>query len=391
MSSTSKFQNLKRDRDNPAIFTIIVAAGQGSRFGNETPKQFCDMGGFVPLRKVVGLFLSFDFIKGVLCVIPEGYRKRYNELLTDISDDRLLPFVYGGDTRQESVENGLKDLQKYTPEYVLIHDACRCYCSKEIIYNVCNGLFSGAEAVVPAIKSVDAVRYDGKSIDKNQVEFVQTPQGFRYDKISKLHEKYANKEFADDASMCDCEDIEVVTVSGSIKNKKITYKSDIESKVYRTGYGYDAHKFSADKNRALYIMGEKIDGFPGLDGVSDADVGVHSLVDAILGALCLGSIGEQFPEDNPKNRNIRSLIFLEHCRKLLLRNNANIMNIDTTIICELPKISRYAGNMRRNIARCLGITPSIVNIKGKTTEGMGFEGRREGISATSILTLMMKI
>ena len=387
MSSISRSRSLRQDRGNPRVIAIIAAAGKGTRFGGAVPKQFCDVGGGVPLRRSVELFLSLGFVSGVVCVIPEACEQIYESLVRDIKSGRLLPFVVGGLTRQKSVRNGLLAIKPRLPEYVLIHDACRCYCSRDVVSGVYGALLNGAEAVVPTIAPVDSVRCDGKSVSRSKIGLVQTPQGFRYETIAELHDRYANEEFADDASLCDRAGIEVVTVNGSIENKKITYRSDVQSITYRIGCGYDAHKFSGDASRKLYIMGQKIDGYPGLAGVSDADVGVHSLVDAILGALCLGSIGEHFPETDPKNEGIASTTFLEHCRELLVKHRASIVNIDTIIICEKPRISDYSENMKEIVARCLHIEPSIINIKGKTTEGMGFEGRGEGISAISVVTL----
>ena len=387
MSSISRSRSLKQDRGNPQVFVIIVAAGKGTRFGGRVPKQFCDMGGFVPVCRAVDLFLSLSFVSGVVCVISEACKRMYSDFVHDIKDGRLFPSVVGGLTRQKSVRNGLLAMRQQPPEYVLIHDACRCYCSTEVVERVYCALLDGAEAVVPTIAPVDSVRYDSKSVNRGKVELVQTPQGFLYKTIAELHDRYSSEEFADDASLCDRAGVKVVTVSGSIENKKVTYRSDIQSMIYRTGCGYDAHKFSDDPNRKLYIMGQKIDGYPGLAGVSDADVGMHSLVDAILGALCLGSIGEHFPENDSQNRNVCSRFFLEHCRELLVMHRTSVVNIDTTIICEKPKISDYSENMKEIVARCLHIEPSIINIKGKTTEGMGFEGRREGISAISVVTL----
>ena len=159
----------------------------------------------------------------------------------------------------------------------------------------------------------------------------------------------------------------------------------------RIGYGYDAHRFSDDTDRKLRLMGQFIEGYRGLAGISDADVGIHSLVDAILGALCLGDIGTHFPPSDPSNKDISSLVFLDYCREKLSDNRADIVNIDTTIICEKPKISVYTQHMKKIISHYLQIEPEIINIKGKTTEGMGFEGRKEGIAAISVVMIRKRV
>ncbi|MBQ2173721.1 MAG: 2-C-methyl-D-erythritol 2,4-cyclodiphosphate synthase [Alphaproteobacteria bacterium] len=368
-------------------FAIIVAAGYGQRFGGKFPKQFCPIGGFVPLEQSIELFLSCEFISGVICVIPAGYLNVYIELVAGISDVRLLLPVFGGNTRQKSVSCGLDAIAEHNPDYVMVHDASRCYCRRALLSRIHERIRLGSEAVIPVISPVDSVRYDDIGVSRDRIKLVQTPQAFKYDTIRRLHKKYADKMVTDDASLCDIDGVKVDAIEGDRSNIKLTYKSDIAFATYRTGHGYDAHRFSSAPKRELYLMGVKIEGYSGLEGISDADVGVHSLVDAILGALCLGSIGDHFPEHDPKNKGVCSLIFLEHCREFLTQASADIVNIDTTIVCEEPRVSGYSENMKKVIADCLKIDRSIINIKGKTNEGMGFEGRREGISATSLVTI----
>ena len=390
MLSISKSQSLRRDKVNK-IFVIIAAAGLGQRFGGDSPKQFCVIGGISPLRKTVDLFLSLDFISGIVCVIPGEFRKLYETIVKDISDDRLIEPAIGGNKRSDSVRSGLEAIKQHNPRYVLIHDAARCYCKSDVVKRVYEKLLNGAKAVVPTISSTDSVRYNGVGVDRAKVEFSQTPQGFEYDLILSLHEKYKEQTFTDDASLCDLEGIKVESVPGDIKNKKITFKSDVEQMIFKTGFGYDAHRFSEEHKRKLFIMGKEIPAHKGLEGISDADVGIHSLVDAILGALCLGDIGQHFPENDPKNKGADSRNFLSYCKDLLNERNAEIINIDATIICESPRISKYSDEMKKIVANCMEISESIVNIKGKTTEGMGFEGRKEGISAMTVVTIRIPL
>ena len=386
MLSTNKSQSSKQDKDNFKIYAVIAAAGLSKRFGSEYPKQFISLDGYSSIRKSVDLFLSNSDINGVVCVIPEGYYKDYLEIFRDVADLRLFTPVIGGDSRKDSIRQGLETLIDYHPDFVLIHDAARPYCDPQIIEDVISALKNGAKAVVPAVESIDSVRLNGKSVNRSDIKLIQTPQGFDFRTILGLHNKYRDLSVSDDAALCDLENIPVQLIEGDINNKKITYKSDIHT-CFKTGFGYDAHRFSTNPNRKLILMGCEIPNFIGLDGVSDADVGIHSLVDAILGALGEGSIGEHFPDNDPKNRNADSKTFLIYCKDLINKKKSIIINIDTTIICELPNISQFSKTMKKIISNCLNINENCINIKGKTTEGMGFEGRKEGISAYSIVTL----
>lgn len=386
MLSTNKSQNSRHGKDNFKIYAIIAAAGLSQRFNSDYPKQFLPINGSSLIRESVNLFLSNDNVDGIICVIPDGYYEEYLSIFGSINDVRILSPVIGGPSRKESVRRGLESLSNHHPDFVLIHDAARPYCSSKIIDEVILNLKNGEKAVVPAISSIDSVRIKDKSVNRDNVKLIQTPQGFDFNMILDLHNKYQDLPTSDDAALCDLERIHVKLVDGDINNKKITYKTDI-STYFKTGFGYDAHKFSKDSNRKLILMGYEIPNSIGLEGVSDADVGTHSLIDAIFGALGEGSIGEHFPENDPKNENADSKNFLIYCNNLLKKKKATIANIDTTIVCEFPNISTFSQKMKKIIANCLNIDESFINIKGKTTEGMGFEGRKEGISAYSIVTL----
>ncbi|MDR1391169.1 MAG: 2-C-methyl-D-erythritol 2,4-cyclodiphosphate synthase [Holosporales bacterium] len=373
------------------FFAVIVAAGKGRRFGEGTPKQFCCIGGSFPIKKSVELFLSFDFVSGIVCAIPSGFQEVYTEIFKSVNDPRLLQPVVGGGRRSDSVRIALKVISQYSPNYVLIHDAVRCFCPRFVVENVFQALNSGAKAVIPEIFPTDSVRVNGKSVSRSSVKLSQTPQGFCFEVIYQLHQKYKDKDFTDDATLCELEDIDVTSVMGDVLNRKITFQSDVAKEVFKTGFGYDAHRFSETPEKKLYLMGREIENHKGLEGISDADVGIHSVVDAILGALGAGSIGEHFPASEPKNKNADSKIFLKYCRELLIKKEARLTSIDTTIVCESPNISAYATEMKRTIASYLEVPKSSINIKGKTTEGMGFEGRREGISATTIVTIKQNV
>ncbi|MDR1333200.1 MAG: 2-C-methyl-D-erythritol 2,4-cyclodiphosphate synthase [Holosporales bacterium] len=370
-------------------FAVIAAGGSGSRYGGGVPKQFISINGRSPLRRSIELFLSVGRVDKVICIIPRGSEIEYQRTCCGLDSHKLLEPVIGGDSRSESVRIALAAIKKHSPEYVLIHDAVRCFCPADVVENVIDALEGGATAVVPAIPPTDSVRLHCLGIDRDIIRVIQTPQGFRYDVISRLHEKYKEHKFNDDASLCDADNIEVKMIDGHISNRKITYNSDVSSHLQRVGFGYDAHRFSKNSTRKLRLMGIDIADHPGLDGVSDADVGIHSVVDAILGALGRGSIGEHFQPDSDKWSEADSRIFLEYCRDLLTDCHSEIINIDTTIVCESPSIAAHSGKMKAEIARCLGVGEDAINVKGKTTEGMGFEGRKEGISAYSVASIVV--
>ncbi|MDR1475983.1 MAG: 2-C-methyl-D-erythritol 2,4-cyclodiphosphate synthase [Holosporales bacterium] len=372
----------------PGIYVVIVAAGMGRRFGASLPKQFCSISGKSVIRRSVDEFLKFKCVTGIICVIPSGFLEEYNKNFHEEHDERLLGPVYGGSSRFESVKHGLDRISEFSPDYVLIHDSVRCFCHSSVIERVINSVKSGFRAVIPTIKSTDSIRFSGKNVDRSQVELVQTPQAFNFNLIHGLYQQYADlSAINDDASICDLAGIQVVSVEGHRSNRKITFKEDIERVTMRTGFGFDVHRFSSDPNRKLYLMGICIDGYPGLEGHSDADVGIHSIVDAILGALGEGSIGEHFPNDSIEWKSADSKIFLQYCRNLLRHNESTIINIDATIVCEDPKIVAYSKLMKRTIAQCLAIRESVVNIKGKSTEGLGFTGQREGIAVYALVSL----
>ena len=368
----------------PKIFAIIPAAGRGGRFCSDSPKQFLRFAGISPVESVVSTFLSVAEISAVCCVVPERFLSVYSKLFGGYGE-RLFPPVAGGRTRKGSVKKCLEAVSRFSPDYVLIHDAARPNLTKQLVEDVIVALQSGAKAVVPGVVPVDSVRFCGKSVDRSKICLIQTPQGFDFQTIFTLHQKYEDLEVSDDAALCDLENIDVKVIKGDPQNMKITYRTDIKKFKIKTGFGIDVHAFT--DSRKLFLMGVEIEDHLGLEGISDADVGIHSLVDAILGALGLGSIGEHFPPSDAKFKNCDSKKFLDYCTELLEKHNSEIVNCDITIVCETPKISEYAEKMKQVVAKHLRIFPRDINIKGKTTEGLGFTGRKEGIAVYSMVTI----
>jgi len=380
---------------NYRTIALIVAAGSGSRAEGDIPKQYRDIGGIPILRKTALAFLNHDKIDAVQIVYNPADNDLYQKTTTGLD---LLPVAKGGKTRQESVRLGLESIKKYNPRKVLIHDAARPFVGKNIINRVIDSITEN-KAVIPTIAVEDTLKKceNGKiihTVNRHDLMRAQTPQGFIYNDVLNMHKNAKNHEFTDDAAIYEHEGNEVIMVEGSQLNFKITTNEDFvraqklagEYMQTRIGTGFDVHKFCEPKNDNNHIMlcAIAVPFEKSLEGHSDADVGIHALVDSLLGAAALGDIGEHFPPSDKKFKDANSSIFLEHTKSLLDRNNIKINNIDLTIICEKPKISVYKQDMVAKIAQILQIAPSCVSVKATTTEGLGFTGRGEGIAAQAV-------
>ncbi len=398
---------------------LIVAAGSGSRFGGELPKQYLPLNGKPVLQHSIETFLNHPKIDAVCVVIGAGDLQLYESAISALSvipaqagilasadasstckdsrlrgnDNilRLLSPIIGGDERQDSVRLGLESIVELKPKNVLIHDAARPFVSKQVIDNVLTGL-EKYPAVIPAITATDSVRYEGKTLQREKLQIIQTPQGFDYYTIEDAHQYYhdhkhlkGSKICTDDAQVAELAGIKIHFVEGEAMNKKITTKADFGTSSTRTGMGFDVHAFETGTH--VTICGVKIPHSHQLKGHSDADVGLHALTDAILGAIGEGDIGEHFPDSQPEWKNVDSAKFVEHAMKLVAAKNAQIENVDVTIICEEPKLTPYKPQMRKRVAEILQIAEDCVNIKATTTEKLGFTGRKEGIASMSVATI----
>jgi 2-C-methyl-D-erythritol 4-phosphate cytidylyltransferase/2-C-methyl-D-erythritol 2,4-cyclodiphosphate synthase len=376
---------------------LIVAAGRGHRTGHYLPKQYLDLAGKTVLRRAAEVFLSHPRIDGVCVVINEDDKDLYHIAMEGLS---LLPWVAGGAERQQSVRNGLEALIENNPTHVLIHDAARPFISPSLI-DTCLSALDQAEAVLPVLriadtlKSVDGERVTG-TVDRTNIASAQTPQCFAYPAILAAHRAFAEESLTDDITLAEMAGIPVLTVEGESQNFKITTAEDIEKASglimrsltdIRTGQGFDVHAFANDRD--LWLCGIKIPHDRGLKGHSDADVALHAITDAVLGAIGAGDIGVHFPPSDPQWKNAHSHNFLSHAAKLVTEKSGIISNIDVTIICESPKISSYRNAMILRIAGILGIAEDRVSIKGTTTEKLGFTGRGEGIAAQAIATVRL--
>ncbi len=371
------------------IIALIVAAGTGSRFGGDIPKQFTKIGGRTVLEASCAAFEKSDVIDDIVVVCSEEYLDYVGSLLSDIS--KLRAAVLGGAERQDSVRAGLRALCKKSSvvkknEIVLVHDAARPYLTGELIEKVAAAAYESG-AAVPVVRPKDTVRTAEKTLDRNSLFSVQTPQGFKLDILAAAYEKAYADGFAgtDEASVAERAGYEISLVEGDYKNKKITTPEDISLNEIRTGAGYDVHRLVPE--RECIICGVKIPHETGLLGHSDADVATHALMDAMLGAAAMGDIGRRFPDTSKEFEGISSIILLEKVKSLICDEGYSIGNVDLTVICQRPKLAPYIEMMRETLAAALEIDIGRINIKATTSEHLGFTGREEGIAASAVCTL----
>lgn len=377
--------------ESEQCIAIIVAAGQGLRAGDGLPKQYRTLAGKPVLRRSIETFLRSPRVTAVQVVISSGQEEMYARCVSGLN---LPPPVTGGSTRQESVAAGLKAVAPLKPRTVLIHDAARALVGQDVIAAVCHGL-DGHDAVIPCIpasdtlKTIEGDRITG-TVPREQFALAQTPQGFHFEKIMSAHRMAHGKAYTDDASIAEAAGMEVHVVQGSRTNIKLTTPEDFVIAEHmlqgraslRAGTGYDVHRFCPGDH--VWLCGVKVPHSHGLEGHSDADVGLHALTDAILGAAALGDIGQHFPPSDMRWKGANSAVFLAHAASLLRDRGGEIENVDITVICERPKVSPHRDEMAARIAAILEVDRARVSVKATTTEGLGFTGRQEGIAAQAI-------
>ena len=385
----------------PETIALIVAAGRGRRFGGSLPKQYAPLAGKRLLAHTLALFAGHPRIDGVRAVIHQDDRDLYDEAAQGLE---LLTPTGGGDSRQESVRLGLESLAEVAPAKVLIHDGARPFVATDLVSRVVEALdhVPGALAAVPVTDTLkrEADGFTGETVDRSGLWRAQTPQGFHYGKILAAHRDMAGAELTDDAALAERAGLAVRLVEGSVENEKITTQEDLmraEARLAhsptetRFGQGFDVHKFGAEGsgNGQVQLCGIAVSHERPLIGHSDADVGLHAITDALLGALAEGDIGDHFPPSDQRWKGAPSQIFLQHAGDLVTRRGGKVVNVDLTFICERPKIGPHRRAMARQVAEILSIDPSRVSIKATTTEGLGFAGRREGIAAQAVAAVAL--
>lgn len=374
---------------------LVLAAGKGTRLPGAVPKQYRDLGGEPVLRRTLRTFAVHARVDAVRVVYDPIDSELYAAATHGLA---LLEPVAGGRERQDSVRRGLESLEALKPKRVLIHDGARPFASADLIDRMIAALDDGPAAIA-AIPVTDTLwREADKAADalvpRDKLWRAQTPQAFRYTDILAAHRAAEGLALTDDAAVARHAGMKVSLVMASESNFKITTEEDLARASrdmargdIRTGTGFDVHKFGPGDG--VWLCGVKVPHESGLDGHSDADVGLHALTDALLGAICEADIGAHFPPSDPQWRGASSDRFLAHAAKLVRARGGEIRHVDVTLICERPKVGPHRDAMRARIAEVLAIDVSRVSVKATTTEGLGFTGRREGIAAQAAATVAL--
>jgi 2-C-methyl-D-erythritol 4-phosphate cytidylyltransferase/2-C-methyl-D-erythritol 2,4-cyclodiphosphate synthase len=382
-----------------SIYALVLAAGRGSRFGGTLPKQYLPLGGSSVLRHALGAFAANKRIAGIQVTIRPEDRDAYDAAVAGLE---LLPPVAGGAERQDSVRLGLEALAPLQPRRVLIHDGARPFPDAAMIDRVIDALDS-APAAIPGLPLGDTIkRVAGGlitgTIDRSGLWRVQTPQGFHFDAILAAHRAVAGQALTDDAAVAEAAGMAPVVVKGSEGNLKVTTTDDLAATErliatrqadIRVGQGFDVHPFGPGDG--LMVCGVRVAHSAGVVGHSDADVGLHALTDAVLGAIGAGDIGMHFPPSDPQWRGASSDRFLAHAVGLVRAKGGGIAQLDVTIICERPRIGPHRTAMTERVAAIAGIAAGRVSIKATTTEKLGFTGRGEGIAAQAVATVRLPL
>ena len=381
------------------VCALIVAAGRGTRFGGALPKQYLPLGGQSVLRHAVEAFARHPKVAVVQVVIRDEDRAVFDEAMTGLA---ILPPVPGGAERQDSVRLGLEALTPHAPARVLIHDGARPFPDAALIDRVVAAL-DGAPAAIPALPLGDTIKRveDGvivATVDRSRLWRAQTPQGFHFPPILAAHRAMAGRILTDDAAVAEAAGIAPVIVAGTEDNLKVTTAHDLAAAErllmarradVRVGHGFDVHGFGPGDH--VTICGVEIPYGASLVGHSDADVGLHALTDALLGAIGAGDIGLHFPPSDPRWKGAASEQFLRHAALLVREQGGEIAAVDVTVICEAPKIGPHRAAMVERVAAILGLAPARVSVKATTTDRLGFAGRGEGIAAQAVATVRLPL
>lgn len=374
------------------LTALIVAAGRGERLGGGIPKQYRPLGGKPVLRWAVEALIDHPAVRSIRVVIGKGQEESAKSALRGLDVGELIE---GGDQRSQSVQRGLDAM---SGEAVLIHDAARPFCPHAVVDRLVAQLefFDGAAPVLPVGDTLVRTKGElGEPVDRADLVRVQTPQAFRLAALRQAYGLWSGASPTDETSVLRAAGMKVATVQGDPALDKLTTAADFERAGEwlagrlspRTGTGFDVHAFGGEG--PVMLGGIAVEHPRGLLGHSDADVVLHAITDAFLGASGLGDIGEHFPPSDPIWKGVSSDRFLRHVTALLRDRGAIIDHVDCTIVAEAPKIGPHRLAMRARIAEIMGITIDQVSVKATTTEGLGFIGRREGIAAQAVASIRL--
>lgn len=383
---------------------IIPAGGAGKRLKAQVAKQYLLLDHVPVLIHTLKVFQKSKVIDNiVLALPPDNLVSVRQDLLDKYGFSKVTTIVAGGKERQDSVRNGLATINGKC-DVVVIHDAVRPFVSEKMIRLVVAAAKT-AGAASAGVRAKDTIKETKKdnmvaaTIPRQNVWLTQTPQAFKFELLKKAYKTAYDEKFygTDDATLVERIGKKVKMINGSYENIKITTSEDLfiaqalmkkktGSKTnFRNGFGYDSHRFAS--NRKLILGGVEIPFDKGLKGYSDADALIHAICDALLGAAGCGDIGRHFPDNDPRYKNISSIILLEKVKKIIEVKRFSINNVDATVVMEMPRLAPYATQMISNIARVLDIAVTCVNVKAKTNEGMGFIGQNEGVAVFATATL----
>jgi len=395
---------------------LIVAAGRGHRVGGPLPKQYRQLAGCSVLRHSVQRFATHPGIDRVRVVINPADRPLYDEAVHDSgnpADAALLAPIAGGETRQESVRNGLESLAESPPDLVLIHDGARPLVSAAVIDGALDAL-AGHDGALPALAVSDSLKRAtpgsiliAGAVPREGLWRAQTPQGFRYSAILDAHRAAAGRALTDDAAVAEQAGLSVALTPGDEDNLKITTERDFARAERilaaqgtrdldatpeaafetRVGMGLDVHRFGPGDH--LMLGGIAVAHTQGVVSHSDGDVVLHAIVDALLGAMAAGDIGTHFPPSDETWRDADSARFVAHALKLLAERSGRLGHVDVTVICQRPRIGPHRAAMLARLSDVLGLEPARISLKATTTERLGFTGRGEGIAAQAVATVRL--
>jgi 2-C-methyl-D-erythritol 4-phosphate cytidylyltransferase/2-C-methyl-D-erythritol 2,4-cyclodiphosphate synthase len=374
---------------------LLVAAGRGARFGGEVAKQYLPLLGRPVLRHAAEALLREGGVAAILPISPPGEEAALAALLDGLP---ILPPVAGGATRQASVLAGLAALETDPPDCVLVHDAARPVIPPGTIPALLAAL-AEAPGAIPAMPVSDTLKRGEagrivETVPRAGLFRAQTPQAFRFADLLAAH-RAGPDEATDDAQLLEAAGLPVTLVAGHDSNVKITWPEDLArveaamlaTMLPRTGTGFDVHRIA--EGRPMVLCGVVVPCPFGLDGHSDADVGIHALCDAIYGALAEGDIGRWFPPSEARWKDADSARFLRHAASRIAARGGVLANADITLICERPKITPHATAMRERLAELLGAPLDRISVKATTTERLGFAGRGEGIAAQAAVMVLL--